>query len=212
METGVSLYVYILHRRDLLVKKIVFLFTFMISFLILSNTDASAFAEELEGDIDISIETNLDELSYIVVSEEQVISDYMKWANVDRETAVKELGLEGSNSLSARASSSCWHEWREYKIPKKLIDSSAKAYLTTYPYIKMKQCGNDRAEITDVSSQVSYVREGGIAISNIVVKNITAEKESKHVARVRANGVITNTLGFELRDWTYSEKFTFMGP
>lgn len=195
-------------------KKIVFLFTFMISFLILSNTDTLVFAEELEGDIDINIETNLDELPYNVVSEEQVISDYMKWANVDRETAVKELGLEKSDSLtnSARASSSCYHQWREYIIPKKLIDSTSKAYLTTYPYIKMKQCGDDRAEITDVSSQVSYVREGAIAISNIVVKNITAEKESKHVARVRANGVITNTFGFELRDWKYSETFTFMGP
>lgn len=195
-------------------KKVVFLFIFMISFFVLGNKDTLVFAEELEDVIDINIETNLNDLPYTVVSEEKVISDYMEWANVDRETAVRELRLEESDliSINARSSSSCWHQWREYKIPKKLIDSGSKAYLTTYPYIKMKQCGNDRAEITDVSSQVSYVREGGIAISNIVVKNITAEKESKHVARVRANGVITNTLGFELRDWKYSETFTFMGP
>ncbi|WP_362088556.1 hypothetical protein [Streptomyces sp. NPDC048275] len=214
MEVGVSLYVNILHRRVFVVKKIVFLFTFMICFLILGNTDTSVFAQELESDegaIDISVE-DLGELPYTVVSEEQVISDYMEWANVDRETAVKEMGLEESKSLTARASSSCWHEWREYKIPKKLIDSTAKAYLTTYPYIKMKQCGDDRAEITDVSPQVSYEREGGIAISNIVLKDITAEKESKYVCRVRANGVITNTFGFELRDWKYSQPFTFMGP
>ncbi|MFF2179566.1 hypothetical protein ACFVT8_24500, partial [Lysinibacillus sp. NPDC058147] len=131
--------------------------------------------------------------------------------NVDRETAVREIGLEESDSksINARASSSCYHQWREYWISRQLIDKDAKAYLTTYPYIKMKQCGDDRAEITDVSPQVSYLREGAIAISNIVVKNITAEKESKHVARVRANGVITNTFGFELRDWKYSHTFTF---
>lgn len=181
--------------------------TLVTVFFILGSYNTVAFAQksELESE-SIDEVINLNEVPYKDVSEEEVISNYIVSENVDRKTAIEELGImEGKQTRAT-----CHESWREYYIGKKLIDKGSRAYLQTNPYIRVKQCGNSRPQVTGVSTSVSYKRESSFGPGAVVVNSITANKESKYVVRVRANGYVKNVFGKHLRDWIYSQTFTFV--
>lgn len=179
---------------------------------------ASSSASELDSGItDIDINIDSDHLPYRVVTEEYVIQTHMELKGVDRETAIKELGIENTNLLESNSTSdvgiqadnpSCFYEWREYKAPRRLVDSASSSYITAYPLIQIKDCSSTNLFIIwDVSPTVRITKENAwfYPLDFTVVEGSDARKKDNNYATVRAWGYITNKYKHRLREWSYLE-------
>lgn len=189
---------------------LVLLVSFSIFFIFGNTTSAESSPEEdLESmniyeTIDIEVS---DFSSFRTVSEEEVILDYMLGQNVARSIAIKELGIDQEEDRTSLAS--CTTTWKEITTGKQTIDKGSKSTLELFPYVQIKNCGNNvRPEILSVSGNVRHNVESFFGKGAIVFTNKDAVKVSKHVFRARASGYIKNFLGLKVRDWDYEGQVT----
>lgn len=161
----------------------------------------TVFANEEEFIIDVN-DTNS-----VVVSEETVIQDFMSIEGVDRETALKELGITSSGTVLKQqdlynTTATCTYQWRYVSGPKKLIHSGSKTYLTLHVHAQIRSCPSGRAftNVGAVSHSVSSF------FSNNVVFNGTASAGRNGTSSISlaAMGYIKNPLGINVGNWVYT--------
>lgn len=164
---------------------------------------SSTLTNDVETEI-IEVELNLEDLTYVEVSEERVILDYMLGKKVGREVAIRELGINKlEKNYSTTMYSSCTTAWRYYNTPRVKIDSSA--HLTVHPYIHVKTCGGVSGfkSFIGVSSVVNYTLDnmmGGIRFDG----GIQAQLNGSNRVQVAAKGHVRNFLGIKLRNWIFN--------
>lgn len=193
------------------IKKVGFALVAMsFMFFVSQNT---LFAEELdsselgESESVHFIQTiDINDPSVRQVSEEEVISDYMKGQGVDYFAAVKALGINSGE----KANLNCKTSWVEVTTSWKTIDSLSKAKFRMFPYAQLRQCGSyGPADVISVSSNVRHEISGGMGGVRINVKD--AWKIDNRRIGARASGEIVNGLGWKLRNWSYNATVTMVG-
>ncbi|MFD2132566.1 hypothetical protein ACFSKI_15275 [Pseudogracilibacillus auburnensis] len=138
-------------------KKIslVVLVTLLSVFLV--NSETTFASENYDNSEDYGNYIELDDQSYRVVFEEEVILDYMKKENTDRTTAKEALGI--TDSVNALAS--CTTQWRHYTSSKKKIEMGV--YLTLSPYVRVQNCSGNESFLSISSARPGYAFSGTLS-------------------------------------------------
>lgn len=170
-------------------KKIVFFLVVVLSFSLFSSEIIFASENTTERDYVESIDIN--ESYYRVVSEEEVILDFMEKENVDRNTAIKELGINEDNNNEL---SSCTTRWRHYTSSKKVVDNTSKVSLSLSPYVQVRTCSGNTTFIGVSSAQPGYSFHGIFQNSGNIT-TASAVRTSSYRVNVHASGYIKPILG-----------------
>lgn len=161
-------------------KKITLLSLVTFLTLFLFNSQPS-FAQSVNTVDDSSVDLNSS--SYIIVTEEEVIEDYMEKENVDRETAKRALGITDSNAKNQLAA--CTTQWRYYTAPKKKIMTGLS--ITLSPYVQVQTCNGTEKFLSVSSAQPGY-SFSGIFAPGAKVTTANAIKTSSTRVDVHASG------------------------
>lgn len=168
-------------------KKLLFFLLVVLSFSLFNSE--IIFASEATGEKDVYTESiDINESSYRVVSEEEVISDFMKKENVDRDTAMEKLGI---NEVQL---SSCTTRWRHYTSSRKVVDSASGVSLSLSPYVQVRTCNGTDTFLSVSSAQPGYTFHGIFKNSGHIT-TAGAIKTSNRRIDLHASGYIKPTLG-----------------
>ncbi|MFO1441853.1 hypothetical protein KDN24_01150 [Bacillus sp. Bva_UNVM-123] len=173
-------------------------------FFLALNDGTHAQASELSDSfISMPIDIESEEAKAKEVDQDVVIQDYMDAFNVDRETAIKDLGI--SEIAPQEDNPSCFTKWYEYSTGKYEIDSLSKSYLTLYPYIQIKDCSSTNIRIAlSVSPNIRAEVSSGLTSNAVEIEAREAMiRTNQTVVDTKAYGNIRNFLGIKLRDWQY---------
>ena len=186
-----------------MIKKFSFSFSLLLfSLFFFSSSSTLANGENIETEV-IELELNLEDLNYVEVSEEQVILDYMRNKNVDREQAIKELSINKlKNNAVTTMNNSCTTSWRYYDSPKVKIDSLSSSYLTVHPYVQVKNCSGYYSFVS-VSSTVNHTLDDPLNVIRFD-GGIQAQLDTSNRIQVSAKGHVKNAFGIKLRSWDFS--------
>lgn len=182
-------------------KKILLSIFVVVLGLSLSSPTSFASVSSSGESVSASIQININDDSFRVVSEEEVILDFMTKENVNRDTAIERLGINDNEDINILAS--CSTQWRFYSSTAKVVDSLSQVSLTVSPYAQVETCDGKETFKSVSSAQPAYEFHGLLS-NSAKLTTATAVKIHDRRIDVAASGYIDPILGSK-RYWTYTD-------